>query len=178
MRHAGKQKPARGGTAGPADCRATQRSNQYASVGQGIKAPNFDTIVADLRAASAHGETEVRKLYRAAFQEFARINDWKISSPFQPENLGRRTRRSFHSNTAIFDHCAHFRSKRRCAAIVAQPYSDCRDEATALAARLDIELHIPPNPRASLWAPGQAFFFVFTERGHAIQWLPEQMVQP
>lgn len=139
---------------------------------------NFATILADIRAAS--DEQRAHKLKHAAAQEFARLNGWVTGGKiFTPESLvGKRPRVCHSMPGGVFDHTLHCRAGRGNAAIISEPYADCRDQAAALAASLGIELHIPPNPRASIWAPGHAFFLCFTAPGHAIQWLPEQMVRP
>ena len=75
----------------------------------------------------------------------------------------------------IFDHASYYRVPGLCAAIVGEPYNDCRTKAAALAAKLGLALHIPANPKASIWYPDATFFLVFTTREHVMRWLPEQV---
>jgi hypothetical protein len=139
---------------------------------------NFQTILADIRANRA--EEKWRRLKQAAVYEFARINGWRTGPKicFPLEAIGKRNGALHSIHGPVFDHCTYYRGNGRNAAIVSEPYlPDCRDQAARLAAKLDIELHVPPNPQASIWSPGHAFFLVFTERGHEIKWLPEQLVE-
>jgi hypothetical protein len=144
---------------------------------------NFETILADIRTGISTSDdaqrVRVRKLKTAAAYEFARINNWQITPKiFSPQSIGKRGDTNHSMPEDIFDHCISFRGNGRNAAIVAEPYPpDRRQEAAAFASEHGIALHVPPNPQASIWFPGHAFFLVFTARGHTIQWLPEQMVQ-
>jgi hypothetical protein len=143
---------------------------------------NFTTILADIRTGLGARDEEQRrradKLKAVATNEFARLNGWQTGSTiyFPPENIGKRQSCYHNAERPLFDHCLYFRGNGRNAAIVSQPYApDCRKQAAALATQLRIELHTPPILRASIWSPGDAFFLVFTERGHEMRWLPEQV---
>jgi hypothetical protein len=173
-----KQNDPEAGTSESLDCNVGRRqSNLYTSARVGLKAQpaaiNFATVLADINDAD-----DDRDLYRAAAHEFARINGWNVSASFHVEALVGR--RFYHTRRCtplplFFDHTIYFRRQRRCVAIATQPYVyPYGGAATSLAASLNLSLHIPSNPRASIHAPGHAFFLVFTARGHVMRWLPEQ----
>ena len=64
----------------------------------------------------------------------------------------------------------------RTAAIVGQPYNTKPDEARAVAAEINLALHVPPNLTASWWYPGWTRFLCFTRPAVArVQFLPEQL---
>lgn len=126
-------------------------------------------------------EYETQKLAR---QAFARINDWKISANgFAIEALaGHRpnTRWSGQQyNRPLFDHCLFFKRRGQPAAIAVQPYPDaifsCIKEAQEIADWLELRLHVPPAPKASIHYPGGTAFLVFTRRNEQVVWLPEQV---
>jgi hypothetical protein len=73
----------------------------------------------------------------------------------------------------------YFKEGRKNAAIATQPYSfestveECTEAAREYAEALELALHVPRNPFASIWYPGSTLFLVLTELDH-INWLPEQ----
>lgn len=121
-------------------------------------------------------------LRHSAINEFAALNGWKAvpsDKSFPPEKIGHRNRGERWSlSQQIFDHVIYFRAAGKNAAIVTQPYNNCRREANILAKKLGLALHIPPNPKASFHYPGHTFFFVFTLPNCTVNWLPEQMKAP
>jgi hypothetical protein len=126
-----------------------------------------------------------RELQRQAAQEFAALNGWRWSKrqfPIQTLAVGGTQDgltypRLF--DLRLFDHPVFFREiarPYRAAAIVGQPYGTKPDEARAIAAKIGLELHMPPNPTASWWYPGYARFFCFTRPEVAcVRFLPEQI---
>ena len=121
-------------------------------------------------------------LRHSAINEFAVLNGWKAVSSdkgFPPEKIGHRNRgERWSPSPQIFDHVIYFRAAGKNAAIVTQPYNNCRREANALAKKLGLALHIPPNPKASFHYPGETFLFVFTLQNCVVKWLPEQVIAP
>ena len=71
------------------------------------------------------------------------------------------------------DHEAHFSRNGIPRAVVSQPYDNAsrQSELVALVQQSGLRIHTPPNPHASLWAPGTANFVVFGD----VQWLPDQL---
>ena len=66
----------------------------------------------------------------------------------------------------------------RAAAIVGQPCdtNTAIADARAIAAKIGLTLHVPPNLTASWWYPGSTRFFVFTRPEiDRVHFLPEQM---
>lgn len=118
-------------------------------------------------------------LRHSAINEFAALNGWKAVSSdkgFPPEKIGHRNRGERWSlSHQIFDHVIYFRAAGKNAAIVTQPYNNCRREANALAKKLGLALHIPPNPKASFHYPGETFLFIFTLPDCVVKWLPGQI---
>ena len=157
------------------------------------------TIIADILTAmhahSAHaakarqcpGWTEDRRLRReierlsqGATQAFAALNGWwdAGSKTFGPEDIGKRNSVYRGLQHPVFDHCLYFRADSKNAALVTQPYADCRHEAVELAEYHGVALHVATNPKAIFWYPSSTFFLVFTARAHVMRWLPEQIKAP
>ena len=120
-------------------------------------------------------------LRRSAINEFAVLNGWKAVSSdkgFPPEKIGRRGNVDFYEKPSFFDHVIYFRAAGRNTAIVTQPYHSCHREIAALAEKLGLAWHVPPNPKASFHYPGHTFFFVLTSPDCVVKWLPEQIKAP
>jgi hypothetical protein len=121
-------------------------------------------------------------LRHSAIHEFAALNGWKVVSSdkgFPPEKIGDRNGGEHWSlSHQIFDHVIYFRAAGKNAAIVTQPNKNRSREANALAKKLGLALHVPPNPKASFHYPGETFFFVFTLPNCVVKWLPEQTKTP
>jgi hypothetical protein len=131
------------------------------------------------------------ELQRQAAQEFAALNGWRWTErQFLASTLVRGgthdSNRWVHDELLdgwtshhMFDHPVFFREiarPYRTAAIVGQPYDTKPNEARAIAAKIGLELHVPPNLTASWWYPGYARFFCFTRpEVMCVQFLPEQM---
>jgi hypothetical protein len=158
--------------------------------------PTIDTCLRDILTAIKKSDAEAqvyhlrrhgqglpppwRPLQEAAAKQFAALNGWEVSARgFNPENIGDWSHRiHFISDKTIWDHCLYFRERgrKKCAAIVAQPYDHFNEAyAQSVARKYNIECHVPPFPTASIYYPGSCAFCVYTEPGHLIQWLPEQM---
>jgi hypothetical protein len=127
-------------------------------------------------------DEELRGQYDSAARWLAQLNGWTYrinSPPFGLRQIALQgPRGTFHTTTTIFDHCIRMKARRRPAAIICQPYSQdraCLAEASELARLHDVALHVPPQQRASIHYPDWAMFFVFTDRSHAMRWLPEQV---
>jgi hypothetical protein len=125
---------------------------------------------------------------REVAAKFAELNGWEIASDsFTPDAIGRTDANwnfSAHSRSWM-DHPLFFKGRRpggkttRCIAIVGQPYASLdthRRELDAVAAKYDLRWHAPPNPRASIWSPGQTLFVVMTLPDIEVVWLPEQQI--
>jgi hypothetical protein len=141
---------------------------------RGISRPGTRQATTDLQ--------RLRSLWRArlnlqefAALKFAKLNGWKISKDFSPEDIGKVSRRPCRClGVDVPDHPLFFLDReKRCAAIVGQPYTDYYYETFAL--RYDLALHVPNYPKASIHYPDGCFFVVFTAPGRSIQWLPEQV---
>jgi hypothetical protein len=126
------------------------------------------------------------ELQRQAAKEFAALNGWRFTERgFSPETLARGGTHSalnWGYDLELFDHPVFFREiarPYRTAAIVGQPYGTEPDEARAIAAKIGLALHVPPNARASWWCPGWGQFFCFTRPEiSSVQFLPEQLEKP
>jgi hypothetical protein len=145
-----------------------------------IKSSDAEAQVYHLRSVSPRREAPWRPLQAAAAKQFASLNGWEVSARgFNPENIGSYSYQShwIRENT-IWDHCLYFRvmGRKKCAAIVAQPYDHFSvGSAESVARQYNIECHIPPHPTASIYYPGSCVFIVYTAVGHQIRWLPEQL---
>jgi hypothetical protein len=111
-----------------------------------------------------------------AKQAFADINGWILQgSHCHPEMLGKRNRMPYHYSSlpSVYDHIIGYRRDGLNIAIVTQPYS-FDDKERIMLTRNGLELHIPPDPKASFHYPGRTFFIVVTKPGVTVNWLPEQ----
>jgi hypothetical protein len=132
------------------------------------------------------------ELQRQAAQEFAAPNGWRWTKHrFGVRALmrgGTHDGRRSHDELidgwmhhCLFDHAVFFRELARpyrTAAIVGQPYNTAIADARTNAAKVGLELHVPPDPTASWWYPGATRFFCFTRpQITSVQFLPEQMTE-
>jgi hypothetical protein len=147
-----------------------------------------------LQRGSEHGSRwaytrEARRAWGAiadakarAIQAFAALNGWKEDDrgACHPEGIGHRNRRHLDTDTwwacdRLFDHCLAFRANGKNAAVVTQPYHyDRPDEARRWAAERGLAIHVPPDPLASIYYPGSAYFIVIVTAGDRVSWLPDQ----
>jgi hypothetical protein len=127
---------------------------------------------------------------KRAKEAFAELNGWKIKE-LNADDLSwliPRERRPLRSHPYrfvlagdvlldIYDHPFTCRATVRpwkMTALVCQPYGHIKiAEADAVAARWGLACHVPPNPLASIYYPGQCLFLVFTKPGTSVR-LPEQ----
>lgn len=118
------------------------------------------------------------KLIDAAEHLFGQINGWSVANrDFRICDIGKRVGEFSVHDTSLLDHCIWYRAAGRCAAIVAQPYALPSNDnyARSAADQAGVALHIPPHPFASFHYPNGTRFYVFTQVGHEIVWLPEQI---
>ncbi len=126
-----------------------------------------ETVLRAIIDAANDGRPYFELMQRAA-NEFGRRNGWSFrGNRFAPFDLKTMQH-------DLFDHPVSFNK-----ALVVQPYGhhSWRDIAERFAAdrRRPLEVHTPPVELASLHSPGHSMFIVFTQPGHKMKWLPEQM---
>lgn len=129
---------------------------------------------------------KIEKLQDKAKKAFAAVNGWSAAST---ANWARKLippdkrdgewwwEWGYYVGQVISDHnfvCKEM-GTNRVTAVVCQPYHDCLEEAKVAAERLGLEVHTPPDPRASIWYPGHTRFYVFTRPGVTVRWLKEQV---
>jgi hypothetical protein len=125
-----------------------------------------------LRAISntRSGSEEQWALQKRAYLILADLNGWKVDGKKRWCPFNDKTLQDHH----FFDHQIVFNE-----AFVIQPYGhrDWRNQAETAAAtqRRPLAVHFPPIALASIYAPGNCAFIVFTKPGHVIRWLPEQI---
>jgi hypothetical protein len=145
---------------------------------QAFPSPNAATVLRDIREAIDTKDHRWRgELWSFAQQEFARLNGWRIGgTSFAPDKIGKRPREIYYHRDNVFDHNLHFRENGKAIAIVAQPYKHvCEQQAYMAARHYNLDCHIPPYPKASIYYPDECMFFVFTPPGIEVRWLPEQV---
>jgi hypothetical protein len=129
-----------------------------------------------------------KAIQEEAANAFGRINGWRNSDRCcGPCDLGRPSRRWWYLHAGGWlDHPLYYKVPRQDgkrgwvnAAIVGQPYDgamSCAAGHLAVLIRAGYELHVPPEPFASIWNPGATFFLVLTLPGVVVNWLPEQRI--
>jgi hypothetical protein len=142
--------------------------------------------VCSRRAAHREHDDAVKR----AKEAFAEINGWKVKGERGAEDLSwllPRDQRPWPYPHAyvlagsvlwdVYDHPFACRATTRpwkMTAYVSQPYRHVKiPEAHAVAAHWGLACHVPPNPLASIYYPGQCLFLVFTKPGTSVR-LPEQ----
>lgn len=137
-------------------------------------------LISNISAAIARNDYDGRvRAQQRATAEFAALNAWRVGASFRPGDIvGKPRYEPYYVKDNILDHCLHFRSGGRCAAIVAQPYAHVSAAAVEqLARQYGLECHLPPRPTASIYYPGSTLFIVFTAPGTEVRWLPEQLAE-
>jgi hypothetical protein len=112
-----------------------------------------------------------------AAARFAAENGWRhlMDREFRPEELGKcGTDYGPTGWGSLLDHPICFAAGRRNVAIVSQPYDLPEIEFFRCAQQAGLVAHVPPNRLASFHNPGVTKFFVLTQPGIVVQWLPEQ----
>jgi hypothetical protein len=137
-------------------------------------------------AVAAAYDREIDKRQQTAQKAFARQSGWIVTqSLIGAERLIPREKRGRGDTWwgwgrfvgAVSDHdfaCREPKRPYRITAVVCQPYDDHVAAAEAVAERLGLAVHVPPDPRASIWYPGVTQFIVFTRPGVEVKWLEEQ----
>ena len=121
-----------------------------------------------------------REEWEELIREWGELNELKLSmAPFGPRKLAGAGKPD--DTSTLWpgrDHESYFRRDRRRAAIVTEPYDSegIRQAVLDYISPLGLVLHVPPEPRASLWYPGYTLFLVITKPDFGdIRWLPEQL---
>jgi hypothetical protein len=127
---------------------------------------------------------EYEDLQDAAMKAFAEMNGWKRTKEgFRLEKIGhaRGDDDYFYMHGGedfymLLDHCGGFQEDGKYVALLTQPYDHVtrKDWQRWEAKHPEFEVHVPPDPRASIYYPGFALFLVITARGQQVRWLPEQ----
>jgi hypothetical protein len=128
-----------------------------------------------LQEERSYGRDEAT-VKKAAIEAFASINGWIAGDSYcHPAMLGKRNRmpREYGSIPSFYDHYFGCRKDGKNIAIVTQPYQ-FSDAERSMAINRGLELHLPPDPMASIYYPGRTFFIVVTRPGVTVEWLPEQ----
>jgi len=125
---------------------------------------------------SHRNDCRSRALQGVAAARFAAANGWRSARQFGLAELGKCGRSDYRPIGwgSLLDHPLWFAAGRRNIAIVSQPYNLCEDEFRRCAQQAGLDAHVPPNRLASFHNPGITQFFVLTQPGVIVQWLPEQ----
>jgi hypothetical protein len=122
--------------------------------------------------------TEQAKIVAA--EAFAHLNDWRLTKTprFNELQCLRRGSDELHSpDNLLLDHALWFSRMRRYVAVAGQPYASSIRSLDAYRTHLETcgyQLHVPPDPLASIHYPDLALFVVVTLPGQMVAWLPEQ----
>jgi hypothetical protein len=140
--------------------------------------PDFGpNIIQAITARQRLGPWDLKVVQDVAAARFAAENGWRhlVDREFRPEELGKcGTDYGPTGWGSLLDHSIWFAAGRRNVAIVSQPYDLPEIEFFRCAQQAGLVAHVPPNRLASFHNPGVTKFFVLTQPGIIVRWLPEQ----